>query len=291
MTLAPLRAMDTQWLRDIIAADPAGYAYIARLFEHTGSAEIDTPAGRLWGWFIHGRPVSAYYIGGTIMPVAATTGGNAAVARMLNARGRYMCSFVGPANAVLDLHHRLTWGVPRVLRSKQPLLIADRQPDTAPDRRVRLGRPEETDIVFDAAVHMFTEEVGFSPIEMGKSGYLHRVRGLLSAGETFLITSGHGPDGGPIRRYPAPESAEQVVFKADVGIRSEQVAQIQGVWVHPDFRGRGLAAPAVLAATEQVKATMSPLVSLYVNAFNEPALRTYRRAGYRQIGTYATVIY
>lgn len=291
MTLAPLRAADTEWLRQTIAADPVTYAYAARLIEHTGTAEVDTPAGRLWGWFSQGRPVSAYYIGGTIMPIAATTGGNAAVARMLNARGRYMCSLVGDANAVLDLYRRLTWGVPRVLRADQPLLLADRTPLVAPDDRVRLGRPEEIDIVFDAAVHMFTEEVGFSPIEMGKSGYLHRVRGLLSAGEIFLITSRMAPEGGPIRRYPTPESREQVIFKADVGIRAQQVAQVQGVWVHPDFRGRGLAAPAVLAVTDWVRQTMSPFVSLYVNAFNEPALRTYRRAGYRQVGTYATVIY
>ena len=34
-----------------------------------------------------------------------------------------------------------------------------------------------------------------------------------------------------------------------------------------------------------------PVCSLYVNAYNEPALRLYRRLGFRQVGEFATFIY
>ena len=86
--------------------------------------------------------------------------------------------------------------------------------------------PDELDILLPASVAMFTEEVGVSPV---------------------------GPDGGA--RLPGP-GAEligmgrafariedgQVVFKAEIGAVTPHACQVQGVWVRPDLRGRGLAA-------------------------------------------------
>ncbi|WP_258933656.1 hypothetical protein [Nesterenkonia pannonica] len=36
---------------------------------------------------------------------------------------------------------------------------------------------------------------------------------------------------------------------------------------------------------------LAPTVSLYVNDYNAPALSTYRRVGFDQVGTYATVLF
>jgi predicted GNAT family acetyltransferase len=33
------------------------------------------------------------------------------------------------------------------------------------------------------------------------------------------------------------------------------------------------------------------MVSLYVNGFNTRAIRTYERVGFRQVGTFATVLF
>jgi predicted GNAT family acetyltransferase len=45
---------------------------------------------------------------------------------------------------------------------------------------------------------------------------------------------------------------------------------------------------AVVALAQQ---TIAPAVSLYVNAFNEAARRSYERVGFRQVGTFATVLF
>jgi predicted GNAT family acetyltransferase len=36
---------------------------------------------------------------------------------------------------------------------------------------------------------------------------------------------------------------------------------------------------------------VAPTVSLYVNDFNTAALATYRRVGFRQVGTFASVLF
>ena len=81
---------------------------------------------------------------------------------------------------------------------------------------------------------MFIGEVGIDPrIGDGGRGYRRRVAGLIAAGRAW-----------------ARFERGQVMFKAEVGSQSPAVGQIQGVWVHPDWRGRGIgtAGTAALAA-------------------------------------------
>jgi len=66
---------------------------------------------------------------------------------------------------------------------------------------------------------------------------------------------------------------------------------VQGVWVHPGFRGRGLAAPGMAAVVRMARASISPVVSLYVNDFNTPARATYLRAGFHEVGEFMSVLF
>jgi predicted GNAT family acetyltransferase len=81
------------------------------------------------------------------------------------------------------------------------------------------------------------------------------------------------------------------VFKAEVAHATAKAAQIQGVWVAPDRRGKGLAAAGVAAVVEACRRDIAPVVSLYANAWNEPALRAYTRVGFEQTSTFATVMF
>jgi predicted GNAT family acetyltransferase len=80
------------------------------------------------------------------------------------------------------------------------------------------------------------------------------------------------------------------VFKADVGSVALGVAQIQGVWLAPSWRGQGFAEPAMAAVVETVLSEIAPTATLYVNDFNAPARATYRQIGFTEIGTFATVL-
>ncbi len=76
---------------------------------------------------------------------------------------------------------------------------------------------------------MFTEEVGVSPL-VGDGGLLYqaRVAELVGSGRSFARFDADG----------------NVVFKAEIGAATDRACQIQGVWVAPEHRGRGVAAPA-----------------------------------------------
>jgi len=193
-------------------------------------------------------------------------------------RWRHHCSSVfGPSDMVLPLWDflRPTWGEPRTVRASQPVLATagPLPPSTPRDAQVRPARFDEVDLVMPAAAAMFTEEIGYPPYRGSGHVYRQGIATLIRDGHTFVRV-----DRG------------EIVFKADIGSVALGVAQVQGVWVAPRWRGQGLAGPAMAAVVEQVRAEIAPVVTLYVNDFNTPARATYARVGFTEIGSFATVL-
>jgi predicted GNAT family acetyltransferase len=184
---------------------------------------------------------------------------------------------------VLGLWGRLRyfWPAAREVRDDQPSMVIEHAPLVTADPRVRRSRPEEFDIVLPACVRMFTEEVGYSPVSGPGGPYETRVHGLIAQGRSFVRID--HPDG--------PGTGGDVVFKAELGAVAGGVAQVQGVWVAPDRRGERISEAGMAAVVQLARAEVAPLVSLYVNSYNARALATYRAVGFRQVGTYATVLF
>jgi predicted GNAT family acetyltransferase len=203
----------------------------------------------------------------------------AAFAGMARRQGRRSSSIVGERSAALRLWEHLepVWPPAREVRADQPSLAIDRDPDLEPEPRVRRSTLEDLDVVLPACVRMFTEEVGYSPVASAGGAYEMRVRSLVAEGRSFVQT--------------ARDDGAVVVFKAELGAVAGRVAQVQGVWVDPAYRRRGLAAPGMAAVVRATRRDVAPVVSLYVNSYNAPALATYRRVGFERVGTYATVLF
>ena len=201
----------------------------------------------------------------------------AAFAERALRQGRRCSSLVGPSAAVAQLWGLLRphWGPARDVRAAQPLMAIDGPPEIAADPAVRRVRSDEIDILLPASIAMFTEEVGVSPLSGdGGAAYRARVSELVRAGRAFArIENG------------------RVIFKAEVGAATPQACQVQGVWVRPEFRGQGLAAPGMAAVANEARRSISPVVSLYVNDFNAPARAAYRRAGFREVGEFMSVLF
>lgn len=189
---------------------------------------------------------------------------------------RRCTSVLGPAISVLGLHLGLTerwpaWGAVSNVRARQPLMLLEQPPAVEPDPRVRRLTTDDYASYLDASVHMYTDEIGSSPFKYG-SGYERFVMQRLVDGDAFGVVDERG----------------KVIFKADLGPRLGDQAQLQGVWVDPALRGRGISAPA-LSGMLRLAMERFPRISLYVNDFNAPAIRAYERLGFVEVGALATV--
>jgi predicted GNAT family acetyltransferase len=234
------------------------------------------PDSRLLGYGNRHELEAVCWHGTSLMPVHASAAATAAFAEAAGDSPRLCSSLIGESDAVLDLWHRLepTWGPARDVRPSQPLLATWSEPVVPPDPTVRLVRPHEVDLLFPAAVAMYTEEVGVSPL-IGDGGrdYRRRVADLVRS-----------------RRSYAKFVGRRVVFKAELAVVTRHTAQVQGVWVAPEWRGRGLGTMAMSTVVRDALRRLAPSVSLYVNDYNLAARAVYARTGFRQLGTFATVL-
>jgi predicted GNAT family acetyltransferase len=233
--------------------------------------------GRVYGYGAARRIESLCWSGAHLVPVCATPPAVAAFADLLGAETRICSSIIGRSDAVLDLWDRLGghWGPARDVRPYQPLLVADSDPPIPSDPDVRLVRHNEVDQLFPAAVAMYTEEVGVSPLQDdGGRGYKRRITELVRG-----------------KRAYARFIDDRVIFKAELAIVTRRTTQVQGVWVDPEFRGRGLAAAAMATVVRDALRRVAPTVSLYVNDYNTPARRVYARCGFHSEGAFATVLF
>jgi predicted GNAT family acetyltransferase len=83
---------------------------------------------------------------------------------------------------------------------------------------------------------------------------------------------------------------DELRFQCNVGARTRQTAQIQGVWTPPEFRGRGYARRALGSIAADLLDETATL-SLYVNDFNQPAIALYERLGFAYVATFATYLF
>lgn len=271
-----LDARDVTEVQALLRCNPVEDVFVASRVELCGVDSWRLGA-ELWGYGERGHLQSLCYAGANLVPVQASLEAAGVFAERAKRQGRRCSSLVGPSAAVSQMWSLLepAWGPAREVRPVQPMMAIDEEPLIDPDPGVRRVELDEIDVLLPACVAMFTEEVGVSPL-VGDSGQLYRSR------VEELVALG--------RAWARIEDGE-VLFKAEVGAATREVCQLQGVWVHPSMRGRGMGAAGTAAVVEQARLRVAPVVSLYVNDFNVAARMAYERVGFRQVGTFASVLF
>ena len=234
--------------------------------------------GEIWGRFEGGELVAGCHMGANLVPVQCTPDDVGMFADRALDRVRSTATIVGPHEAVAAFWHTVEdrWGEPREARWRQPHLQISVDPSVAPDLEVRTTTEADLAALYPACVDMYTEEVGVSPESAGgKDLYRARVRQLISRGWSFARFDERG----------------RVIFKAEVACATPYAAQVQGVYVHPDRRGEGLAAGGMAAVVALVRADIAPPVSLYVNEWNAAARAAYARVGFTETARLSTLMF
>lgn len=277
-TTSPVRALtpaDREEALALCARNRAANVFVtARIQEGALSAM----PGSLLGAYREGSLTGVAWVSANLVPVECDVQSIDAIASRIRQWRRQCASIFGPAEQVGWLWERLSgqWGPPRSVRRPQPLLSTRVRPSALGipcSPVVRPARVDETDIVLPAAAAMFTDEIGYPPYVGSPAGYRAVIAGLIRAGHTYAWIE----DG-------------TTLFKADVGSVGSGAAQIQGVWLAPALRGRGLARPLMAAVTEAVLRDIADEATLYVNHFNVPARRTYASLGFAPVGSFMTVL-
>ena len=301
-SLAPVQRRDLDEALALCRADEV--ANVVPLMHVETAIETGTMPTSLW--VVRRRGRSARTVAGVIWAGANLTAvlddtdaedteeARAETAAALIARIARPAAMVGPADLTLDLWGRVEhrWGPAREIRPRQVSMVIDSEPTLAPSfadaetafgvdiaaEPVRRATLDDYALLLPAAVHMFIGEVGYDPLRHGRAAYEDRLQHLVRTGRSFV-------------QMGQVEGRREVLFKAEVGVVGGRVAQVQGVWVHPSLRGKGLAKRGMAAMIPLVRAELAPALSLYVNDFNSAAIGAYHSVGFRDVGTFATVMF
>ncbi|MGB8383260.1 MAG: GNAT family N-acetyltransferase [Dermatophilaceae bacterium] len=275
---APVRALspaDRDEAIALCARNPAANVFVAARIEE---GALYSMPGSVLGVHRDRELVGLAWASVNLVPAECDEESIEAVAQRVRRWRRQCASLFGPADQVGLLWERLSshWGPARVIRHPQPLMSTRVPPSmlgVSVDPRLRPAQVDEVDIVLPAAAAMYTEEIGYPPYSGSAAGYRSGISSLIRAGHTYVWIEDR-----------------TTLFKADIGSVGAGAAQIQGVWLTPRLRGRGLARPLMAAVTEGVLRDIADEATLYVNDFNAPARATYAGLGFAQVGSFMTVL-
>ncbi len=191
-------------------------------------------------------------------------------------RGRAGRMIVGPRRTVERFWRTAQrfMPAPTATRSSQPLYAIERSTlrFTRADATVAPARLDELDEIVPNSAQMIAGEVGGDP-RRTNADFRGRTARIVERG--WLWRS---------------RLCGRLVFMCNIGSQMPQTAQLQGVWTPPAMRGHGHASRALGAICDNLLDAW-PTLSLYVNAFNAPAVALYERVGFTRAGEFATILF
>lgn len=224
-----------------------------------------------WGARREGRLVAILFLGttsGAVLPAGDDLDAIRALARTLrNADDPRpdRLQLIGPAAAVAAVREVFPgpgWRV-RLEREQVYLSLAagsltsgEREPALRPARR------EDYSFLYESGADLRAEELLEDPRATDPIAFARRVEEECRDGWTWLVRDAQG-----------------LAFRAGLSALTRDAAQVSGVYVPPDRRGRGLATRALRELCARLL-ERARHVCLFVNTVNTPAIALYQRLGF-----------
>jgi ribosomal protein S18 acetylase RimI-like enzyme len=153
------------------------------------------------------------------------------------------------------------------------LLFATRFPFPVQDCEweIRPAEPHQIDEIARAHAEVAFIESGVDPMSRDPEGYMKRVMRRIEKGRTFVVHDG-----------------DKLVFKADIISIASDVIYLEGIWVSPEYRGRGIAAKCLSKLSLHLLERAST-ISLLSNVDFTHAHRSFIKAGFQEQGSCTTI--
>lgn len=136
---------------------------------------------------------------------------------------------------------------------------------------VRFATLDELEQVAEAQAEVALMESGTDPMVRDREGFMKRVARRIENNRVFVVVI----DG-------------KLVFKADVMAQTEEVAYLEGVYVHPDYRGTGVGSNCLSEVGLRLLSEVQN-VCLLSNVEFGNAHRSFEKAGFRNTGRCTTI--
>lgn len=136
---------------------------------------------------------------------------------------------------------------------------------------LRLATLDDLDLVVPAHAQTALDESGIDPLKESPEGFRSRCARRIEQGQTWVwVEEG------------------RLMFKAEVLTDTPEVAYLEGVWVDPAERGKGVGLRCMSRLTRELL-SRSASVCLLVNEKFQAAQRFYKKAGYKFVSHYDTI--
>jgi ribosomal protein S18 acetylase RimI-like enzyme len=142
---------------------------------------------------------------------------------------------------------------------------------TKPEPLLRPARLEEAREVAKLASAMSFEEIQLDPFKDYPASYLRLVEQRIR-----------------LQRYWVLVEDGKIKFQVHLNALTPEVGQVTGVYTPPAYRGQGYAARGLGEFCHQMLAK-APTLCLFVNDFNQPAIRLYEKLGFKPMMEYRAV--
>lgn len=267
-----LNSSDLPRLLELLNRDLETHLFIASKANDILSQRINSS---IIGYFEYGDLHSGILVGPNIVPFFVDENSADFFATFLTKFPKRSASIVGPKKDVSLLWSKVSnlFPEPRLVRETQILFSLTHELPLHPQSHIRFATIDDLDAYTSASIEMFTGEVGLAPFDLVE--YRLRVKGQIESGNAY----GWFADDG------------RVLFKVDVGAEFNGACQLQGVWLHPDLRGKDYSAALLQMAINKMQSGGLKTICLYVNDFNLPAVSLYRKLGFTEHNLFQTIFF
>ncbi|HZS03299.1 MAG TPA: GNAT family N-acetyltransferase [Blastocatellia bacterium] len=249
----------------LLSGDPQRGIHLYSLITDNGFSH-PTNRGAFYGCLAGGELIGLALLGHSILLYArpgyeeTTFSEFARLANKIRAKGHVI---FGPRAWVESFFNHLSrHGRETRLTNEHRWCVCERAELPLKRLQLRRANPEQLEALMDAHAEMFIESSGVDPRLTDPEGFRRRSAERIERKRTWVKLE----DG-------------RVVFKVEVVSETDEAVYIEGVWTHPDCRGRGIATSCLNEITHRLL-KKKKAVCLTIEPEEEAARHVYERVGF-----------